>query len=357
MTRSPLSFAPPRLRGAALIVALALGATACHDAEKEAALRAQVTRGMKSYLATHLDAWLAAAEDLQRAAPTPADRGWDVREDAAAIAAMKDAWLRARWAYELVEGAVAPLFPESDTATDARYDDHLLIVGPRGDLAPFDGDGVIGMHGIERILYADRMPAAVLAFERALPGYAAAAMPATAAEARAFKDGIAARMVEDIRSLRRQFEPLELDLAFAYRGLLDLVEEQVEKVDKTASGEEESRYAQTTMRDLRANLQGARDVYELFRPWLASRRGGRELDGQVLAGFTRLRAAYEAIAGDAMPAPPSTWSSVDPRPADLATPFGRLFSTVKRECDPAEPSSLHRALRAAAERLGLPEAL
>ena len=42
-----------------------------------------------------------------------------------AIAAMTAAWVRARTAYEHIEGALAPLFPDLDAAIDARYDDFL----------------------------------------------------------------------------------------------------------------------------------------------------------------------------------------------------------------------------------------
>ena len=49
--------------------------------------------------------------------------------DAAAIAAMKDAWKRRRIAYEHVEGATAPIFPDVDVSMDARYDDFLAMLG------------------------------------------------------------------------------------------------------------------------------------------------------------------------------------------------------------------------------------
>ncbi len=163
--------------------------------------------------------------------------------------------------------------------------------------------------------------------------------------------------MRDIEALRAGLAPLELDLAFAYRGLVDLVAEQVEKVDKTASGEEESRYAQATMRDLRANLQGCRDVYAIFRPWILSKRRGAEHDARVQAAFGRLVAAYADVPGDAMPAPPPTWSGAAPRPADLDTPFGRLFAVVKQECDARAEGSLHHELAQVARLLELPEAL
>ncbi|HEX2672942.1 MAG TPA: imelysin family protein, partial [Polyangiaceae bacterium] len=253
----------------------------------------RVEHGMKAWLALELHHFRDAAADLQRAAPTPTGRGWSATEDAEAIRQMKEAWGRARQAYELVEGAVAPLFPDSDTATDARYDDFLVHLGAAGDPDPFDDRGVVGVHAIERVLWADSVPRETVAFESHLPGYRAAAFPATEAEARRFKDQLAAKLVTDIEQLERQLDPVELDIAFAFRGLIDLTNEQIEKVDRAATGREESRYAQATLRDLRANREGCLAAYRIFQPWLLA-RGKSELDRQVLAGFARLAQAYDA---------------------------------------------------------------
>src|SRR5881628_2638432 len=62
--------------------------------------------------------------------------------DAEAITAMREAWKRARTAYEHVEGAVVSLFPGVDVALDARYEEMLAKLGPAGDPDPFDGRGV-----------------------------------------------------------------------------------------------------------------------------------------------------------------------------------------------------------------------
>lgn len=45
--------------------------------------------------------------------------------DAAAIDGMKESWAKARTAYEHIEGAIAPLFPDIDAAIDERYDGFL----------------------------------------------------------------------------------------------------------------------------------------------------------------------------------------------------------------------------------------
>ena len=318
--------------------------------------RARVELGMKQQLAQQVGVLQTAAEELERIAPTPAGRGWDASKDAAALRAMMDAWTRGRVAYELVEGALAPLFPQSDLATDARYDDALAKLGSDGDPNPFDGQGVVGMHAIERILWADRIPPEVLAFEKGLPGYRPAAAPSTEIEARAFKEQLAHQLSVDAAALKAQLDPLELDIAFVFRGLIDLTREQLEKVDRAATGREESRYAQTTLRDLRANREGCLAAYRLFEPWLLAHEG-QVLDAKVIAGYERLRVAFDALPGDALPRPPAGWSSLDPRPEQLATPFGELFSIVRRETDDADPRSLAGTLMAVADALSLPRAV
>ncbi len=312
-----------------------------------------VQRDMKEMISTQLQAWLNASVELRDAAPPPQADGWNVQRDAEALAATRRAWGASRQAYERIEGAVAKIFPESDTATDARYEDYLAVLGGPGDPHPFDDEGVIGMHGIERVLWADSMTPQVTHFERGLPGYREPRMPQTEQEAAAFKTKLAARLVSDIERLQQQFEPLSLDIAFAFRGLIDLAAEQVEKVDRASSGQEESRYAQTTMSDLRANSQGCKDAYEIFKPWLIE-RGGADIDARITEAFARLDEAYAEVPGDAIPVPPKSWTSLKPNADQLASPFGKLFSAVRREADPSVSGSLHASLVEVAEKLELP---
>jgi iron uptake system component EfeO len=312
-----------------------------------------VTTSVRAYLQRELDAWSAAVVELQAAAPDPAAGGWNPTSNPAAVAGMKEVWHRVRRAYEHVEGAVAPVFPELDAATDQRYDGFLAEIKRDDDL--FDDEGVTGMHAAERILYADVIPETVLIFERGLPGYVPAAFPGSVGEARAFKERLLARLVRDVNEERTQFAAAgNIDLAFAYRGTLDLVTEQLEKVDRAATGEEESRYSQTTMADLHANYEGNVAVFGAFRGWLKWKgAAGDELDGRIMAGFERLRTAYAAIAGDALPPPPSTWTSTAPTPGDLDSPFGVLFTAVSREADPDRADSLASDMTKAGQFLGL----
>ena len=356
MTRPTYFFPLARAAGCVgALLALPLAVCSCGKGGDDAQ-RARTELGMKQQLAEQVAVFQAAAEELERAAPTPAGRGWDGTRDAQAIAAMKQAWTRGRVAYELVEGALAPLFPQSDLATDARYDDLLATLGDAGDPDLFDARGVTGMHAIERILWADSVPAEVLQFEKGLPGYRPATAPGNEAEARAFKEQLAHKLVTDVLALNAQLAPLELDIAFVFRGLIDLTREQAEKVDRAATGREESRYAQTTLRDLRANREGCLAAYKLFQPWLLA-RSQQVLDAKVLAGYERLRVAYDALPGDALPRPPADWSSLEPRPEHAGTPFGKLFRIVQYETDDAAAGSLAASLMAVADALSLPKAV
>jgi len=133
--------------------------------------------------------------------------------------------------------------------------------------------------------------------------------------------------------------------------------EQREKVTKAATFEEESRYSQRTMADLRANLEGTTKAYTLFAPWLSAHAGddGKTTDQKIQAGLASLSAVYATVQGDAIPPPPSTWSAEHPSDADLQTPFGKLYSSVKAAVDPAVDGSIVAEMNDAARVLGFPE--
>ena len=294
-----------------------------------------------------------ATVDIQAAAPTTTGRGWDATADAAAIKALKDAWVRARTAYERTEGALAPLFPDLDASIDARYDDFLTnLAGQGGDANLFDGDGVTGMHAIERIIFSDVTPPRVVDFEKTLTGYVPASFPKTEQEATDFKTKLCARLVADTKALLDQWKPAVIDIAVAYDGVTSLVEEQREKVNKASSNEEESRYAQRTMTDLRDNLAGTKKAYAIFQAWIISKPGGTDIDKKITDGIANLDAAYTKVSGEGIPAPPATWSAENPSAADLQTPFGQLYTTVRGGVDPENKDSIVSQLKDAGTLLG-----
>jgi iron uptake system component EfeO len=295
-----------------------------------------------------MDDLSAAATALRADAPAPDADGWNATADAAAVAQLKADWKKARTAYEHIEGAIAVLFPELDVSTDARYDD-FIAASPDTNL--FDDTGVTGIHGIERILWSDSIPDRVKTFESGLPNYVAAAFPANQQEADDFKNKLCKRLVDDIATMRSQFGPLALDVAAAYRGVIGSMNEQVEKAKKAATGEEESRYAQYTLADMRSNVDAGVETYDAFRPWLME-MGGADLDTQISAGFMTIQSAYGALGGDALPPVPATWS-MTPSPADLATPFGMLFQLLESESNPAMAGSLVQSMNQSADLLGI----
>jgi iron uptake system component EfeO len=329
----------------ATIVVTGAAFAGCANAEQRA------LDGVKAAVTTELAALASAAQALQAAAPTPDADGWSSAADGALVLEMKQRWRDARRSYERVEGAIAVLFPDLDASTDERYDG-FLAEGADDDL--FDGAGVTGVHAIERILFADEIPAKVTAFEAALPGYVAAAFPATEAQATAFRDGLCQRLVDDTAAMRDGFAPLALDTASAYRGVIGSIEEQIEKVMLAETGEDESRYAQFTLADMRANLEGGLAIFEAFDPMFDERGATSEHD-LVHEGFERIAAHYETLPGDAIPAVPPTWNPDTPSEADLATPYGQLFTLLTAETDPSSSSSLVAAMIAGADALGIPQ--
>jgi len=339
------------------VAGLGLAGLGCSSDKTDADYRSAVVSGMRSGLIADLASLVAASRALQAAAPV--GRGWDATQDAAALAAMRGAWTDCRTAYEHIEGATAPIFPDIDASIDSRYEDALAAL-PAGDPDPFDDQGITGMHAVERILYADVTPARVAQYESMLPGYQPAAFPATDSQAAELKTGLVQKQIDDAQLLHDQWQAAtNYDLDAAFSGLISLMDEQREKVDKASTDQEESRYSQTTMADIRHNLEGTQRVYALFQPWITSKPAaggmpsGEEADAAIQQGFADLQALYATIDGDAIPQPPATWSAVHPTAADLQTPFGQLYSGVVAAVDPNTPGSIVWEMNAAAGLIGL----
>jgi iron uptake system component EfeO len=314
--------------------------------------KADVVTGMQDSISVDLQNLITAAQALQAAAPT--GHGWDATSDAAALISMKSAWRDARTAYEHVEGATAPIFPDEDYTMDARYDDFLAKIGPSGDQDLFDDQGATGMHSIERVLYAPTIRQEVIAFESQLPGYKAAAWPTNEAEANEFKTKLCQKLIDDAQQLHDEWTPANIDIGPAFQGLVGLMNEQKEKVNLAATGEEESRYANATLFDLRNNLAGTTKIYDLFQPWIESKGG--DMDGNIQTGFKNLDDLYTASGqGDSLPATPDTWSSDMPTSTDLATPFGMLWAGVHQAVDPTADGSVVFEMNQVAVELGFPE--
>ncbi|HEX3762225.1 MAG TPA: imelysin family protein [Kofleriaceae bacterium] len=312
----------------------------------DADFRAEVTATMHTALTQNLADMVQGAQELQAAAPT---HTWNAVTDAAAISRMRNAWKQVRVAWEQVEGAVAPMFAQLNTTMDARYEDFLLALGPTGDPYLFDDDGVIGMHAIERILFAPVIRSEVIAYERGLTGYRPAAYPGTDNEAVAFKTQLVQRLIDDATQLASSWQPQDVDIVAAYKGLVDLMGEQQQKVDMAAFGAEESRYSNITLFDLRNNLTGTTQAYELFREWIHSKASAASSDQMIQSRFSSLNSAYSSTPGDSLPAAPPDWSSSHPS-AD--SDFGKLWTEVHDSVDPSSQGSVVFEMRRIAELLG-----
>ena len=131
---------------------------------------------------------------------------------------MKDAWIRARAAYERTEGAIAPLFPDIDPAVDARYDDFLASSGRRGS-GPLRRQGVTGMHGIERISSTQDDPGVRGQDRDRDPRLQGAPWPATEGRSRRLQGpALAASSSPDTPDPARRVEAGQaIDLATAFR--------------------------------------------------------------------------------------------------------------------------------------------
>jgi iron uptake system component EfeO len=161
-------------------------------------------------------------------------------------------------------------------------------------------------------------------------------------------------LIVDADDLHTQWAPAAIDIGTAYIGLVGLMNEQREKVNLAATGEEESRYANVTLFDLRNNLAGTRKAYELFRAWIAANDGDAP-DAQIEMKFDDLAALYALNSGDALPPVPATWSSDAPSAADLATPFGQMWTKVHDATDPNKHESIVAHMNTIAELLGFPQ--
>jgi iron uptake system component EfeO len=335
---------------------LALAGCGSMDGPKtDAQLQDDIVSNMHALVVQEMQGLNQAARDLQAAAPSTLAGGWDASLQAvAALATMREAWQRSRLYWERVEGTVAPIFPDLDGSMDARYEDYLDAAGGVADADPFDGEGITGMHAVERVLFIPGPPS-VVAFEMALSGYELAAWPASDQEAADFKGGLCQRLVDDSQSLLDQWRTRAIDLDVVFTGLTGLIAAQAEKMSLAAAHQEESRYSDTTLADLRSNLMGTRAIYKLFTPWLESKALGTTLDNNAIESFDRLDKIYADIPSNAIPTPPPTWSSSQPSQDDLLSPFGLLYTAVVQEVDPTSPGSAVDAMNHVARTLGLHE--
>jgi iron uptake system component EfeO len=304
----------------------------------------------KALLVGHAGELHNAVVSLCATAPLPPVFGWSVTTYPAAVDSMRVEWMAAHQAYQGLEGAVSLLFPALAASLDGRYE-QALAAGPDEDL--FDGKGFVGLHAVERILWADAPPPTA---ETALAGYKPASFPTASDQPQEFRYDLCARLVMDVETLQQQLGALDLGSPNGYDAALRLVERQVTKMVEAGDGFDESRYSNTTLADMRADVAAARATHEVFVPWLSTKPEGFGVELEAAAGFAQLEAAYDGIPGGGLPAvPPVGWSAVDPSAAAAESPFGQLFVTVSAASDVTLQGSLAGAMGTSATLMGIAE--
>jgi iron uptake system component EfeO len=338
-------------RSIALVASLGGSLAAC-TGKSDTQFQVEIASQMHQSIAVDLENMVRAAHDVQGAAPSHAWADSDPRT----IEDMREAWKRMRAAWENIEGAMSPMFPGLNITLDARYEDFLLGLKD-GDPNPFDAKGVVGMHAVERILFAATTRPEVVNREILLHGYRPAAYPATDDEAIAFKTQLAQRLVDDATTMKTDWRPDDVDISAAYLGLVDLMLEQQGKMDSAVRSEDESRYANVTLLDMRNNILGTQKSYELFREWILSKASAESSDQQILTRLDKLMQTYEEYrptSGDSLPTAPEGWDSHNPSPESLNTPFGQLWQKVRESVDPETHGSVVYEMNQIAALLGFP---
>ena len=132
--------------------------------------------------------------------------------------------------YERIE-PVAELFSDLDASIDSRVDDH-----EKGVNAP----DFTGFHRIEYALFTQNTT-------------------------RGMSD-LAKRLMKDVDDLKQRVEGLTFPPVTVVGGAAGLMEE----VAATKVSGEEDRYSHTDLYDFKANVDGSRKIFDLFRPQLAS---------------------------------------------------------------------------------------
>ncbi|GMK39960.1 iron ABC transporter substrate-binding protein [Paenibacillus sp. CCS19] len=90
------------------------------------------------------------------------------------------------------------------------------------------------------------------------------------------------RLLSDVKSLRALMETVEVDTAMLTTGAVELLNE----VSSSKVTGEEERYSRTDLYDFVANVEGAKKIYELLKPELASQDA--ELEKSIGEKFTAL---------------------------------------------------------------------
>lgn len=303
----------------------------------DAASEAQTLSAAKALIQSHFDDFALATRALRDAAPGPDQDGWNAKDDAAALTAMRAAWLKARAAYTAVEVPASTLFPDLHHSVDTDYDD---LIAEGADTSSFDDHGVIGLQAVERILWSNAISANVAEHESRLQNNFVARFPENANEAKQLGVNLLGKLMADAEALRDGWRSSDIDVGTAYSTTTLSLQEQLGQLEEAGKGEGKARYSSFSLANLRGGLAATQAMYAVFRPWILAKSGGAHTDEEVGNAFSRLKAAYDKAPGNDLPRPPSNWLQADPSDAMLATAFGLLFAAARDEADFAVDGTL-----------------
>jgi iron uptake system component EfeO len=151
-----------------------------------------------------------------------------------------------RQPYERIE-PIAELFADLDKSIDVRADDFET---KEADPA------FVGFHRIEKALFADKTTHGMQA--------------------------VADRLIADVTELKTRVATLTIPPKKMVGGAADLIEE----VASTKISGEEDRYSHSDLWDFRANIDGARKIFDLLHPLLVKRNA--ELVARVQKNFAKV---------------------------------------------------------------------
>lgn len=310
-----------------------------------------------SFLVGELSLLSDSAATLQSFTAAPDSNGWNISDDREAVFTMKQQWKNAGLGYQRVAGTLAVRFPELHASIDQSFEDAVTI---EDDANFFDDVGFRGLHAIERTLFSDTAGDAVLSFEQGVGDaftpsrYVPPSFPTTLTQSEDFKSRLVQRLVDDSAALSASFASADLGLADIMAGVTASLQLQALQVSVDGDGQDHSRYAHNTLDDMRANLDSSVALFAVFDALFEAQSvRGAELKDQIHAAFDSVAAAYDGVAGAALPPVPTTWNAASPLAADLDTDFGTLFVVLSRAIDPQDEASLSSLLHKGASLLEL----
>ena len=346
---------------APLLAAMALGCSGSDSGspsanKTNAAYQQEVVTGMHDSLVADIAVLVEASATLGQQAPAGA---WDQARDQAAISSMKDTWARARTAYEHIEGAIAPLFPSwtarSTPATTINWGGQRKrrqsLRRRRDHGAPRRrADPVVGQHsrgsgdvreGPPRLpassLPGDRPRGGRLQEQAVRPSRGRRKNSAGAVDAAEDRPrGLVRRArFADERAAREGQQGVEL------RRRIPLFAADDARHSRQPGGDDQDLPSLSTLAETKENTTDPQ-------------KDGKTVDAAIESGFAKVATLYGMTTGDAIPQPPSTWSSEHPSTDDLATPFGVLYQGVSEIVDPNKEGSVVFEMNSAATILEFP---